>query len=279
MIPLASYFFPGRFLFDFMVSYGLALCFAMHRLPAARGRFVTIRRQSAFGVCIGIESSLCDGADGFEFVERELASAVQDRIELADVGLSGGAEGWGGRSGGLGKRLVRGHFDAIGGNLDGEDGADEGAAMDAGEAALNERFKEGEVVAGGVEEFVEGHFLQPVDERRHFFLESVEGFEWAAALSAMGGAKAIAALWDAAALAAVGEDMSAFFDHDVFPPAKEKARWRRAFSGSFGSFQRARKEFLPPIIRIPSRVNKSAKYLGSFGRVSGVLSRVVTFDL
>jgi hypothetical protein len=117
-------------------------------------------------------------------------------------------------------------LEAVGGNADSGCGAGKGDAVFARRAAVDEEVDIGENAGGFVEESGGLHGVQAVDEGAHLTEEVLFFLERSAAvwMWAMGGAELLAAFGNAAAFAAVGKDVDAFFDHDGFLRAMKKAR-------------------------------------------------------
>ena len=157
-----------------------------------------------------------------------------------ESGAGLGSEGL--RRGGSGRLWLRpgrgllaqsaGEFhEAIGGDADGGAGAGESDAMAARRASVDEGVDVGEKARGGVEEVCGVHGAEGVDEGEHLLEEGLVFLKRGAAtaLWLVGGAELLAAFGDAAAFAAVGKEVNAFFDHEQFPPSKRKGSPRRAF--------------------------------------------------
>jgi len=109
-----------------------------------------------------------------------------------------------------------GQDEAIGGDAESGSGAMKGDAVGARGATIDEGMDLGEEAGGGVEEVLGAHGLEIADEGPHFCEEGVVFLEYvaAAAPGAVGGAEFVSAFGDAAAFAAVGKEVGAFFDHE-----------------------------------------------------------------
>jgi hypothetical protein len=87
----------------------------------------------------------------------------------------------------------------------------------------------GEDLEGGTQEQGEGQTGEVCGEFGDPGEECVVFCErGSAAVGEMGGAEPLTAFWDAAATVAGGKKLSAFRDHDEFPPSKRKGSPRRA---------------------------------------------------
>jgi len=131
--------------------------------------------------------------------------------------------------GGLTESASKFH-EAVGSGGGGGAGTAKSEAIAARGAAVDEDLDVREKANGGVEEIVGLHGLEAADEGGHLFEEGLVFLERSAATAvrAVGGAELLAAFGDAAARAAVGQDVDAFFEHG-FPPSKRKGSPRRAF--------------------------------------------------